>query len=124
MEVNWNDDPEVKDCKLIRIYDGQNNYTVRRDDLLTIMLVFGDLNTQKALLPLNVQKVKKVERLLQGSLVAKKNYVKGEKIFYQIPWIDSVPINEEVLTGDPKKLKQQIMESSRNFKKINPDLLI
>jgi len=124
MEVNWNDDPEINGCKVIRIYDGDRNFAVKRDDLLTIMLVFGDLDTQKSLLPLNVQKVKKVERLLQGSFVAKRSYAKGEKIYWQAPWIDTIPVNEEVLSGDPKKLKKQIAESSKDFKKNNPDILV
>jgi hypothetical protein len=124
MEVNWNEDPDASGCKLIRIKDGDSRYTVKRDDLLTIMLVFGDLDTQKSLLPLNVQKVKKVERLLQGSFVAKRPYAKGEKIYWQAPWIDTIPINEEVLSGDPKRLKKQLEESSKDFKKNNPDILV
>lgn len=107
LEVNWRpDDKESNGCKIIRVKDGDRSFTIKRDDLTTLLLVMGDAKTQEALLPMQVRRVRKIERLLHGSFKASKNYTAGDTIHYSFPWIDEIPLDDEVLSGNLDKLKQ------------------
>jgi hypothetical protein len=108
LEVNYNDDPNANECKHIRVKDGESRYTLKREDLTAILLAVGDLRTQKALLPMNMRRVRRVERLLRGSFKAKKNYTVGDTIYWEAPWIDEIPIDDEVLSGNIMDLTKQM----------------
>lgn len=117
VEINWSEDPKISESKVLRFHDGERFFDIKRDDLLTLMLVVGDANVQKNLLPMNVRRVRRVERLLQGSFKAKKNYTKGDVIYWQAPWIDEIPIDEEVLSGNIANLGKSM--SKMTSKKLN-----
>lgn len=107
-EVNFNADPSVQGCKVIKVKDGKETYFIKRDDLLTLMLIMGDAKTQKALLPIQTRRVRHLERMLHGSFEATKNYQKGDRIHYSFPWVDEIPVDDEVLAGNIGKLTEQM----------------
>jgi len=111
VEVNWSESPDIAECKLLRFKDDDKTWTVSRDDLTAILLVTGDAKTQKDLLPMQVRKVRRVERLLRGSFKAKRSYTKGDTIYWEAPWIDEIPVDDEVLSGNIGNLTKQMNEA-------------
>ncbi|MBU0579481.1 hypothetical protein KJ628_05965 [Patescibacteria group bacterium] len=111
VEINWSEDPDVKDCKTLRFHDKANDrtFSIKRDDLVTLLLVVGDAKTQKDLMPIQVRKVRRIERLLHGTIKAKKNYTRGDSIEFTVPWIDEIPIDDEVLSGNMPGSKSKII---------------
>ncbi len=107
IEVNWSDDFEVKDCKMLRFHDGEKHFDLKRDDLLSILLAVGDMETQKVLLPKQIRRVRTVERLLHGTMKAKRSYTKGDRIEFTVPWIDQIALDGDALSGDINALIKQ-----------------
>ena len=105
IEVNYSSNLEVQNCKIMRIRKGDQEFDVKRDDLVSIMLIIGDMETQKKMLPVKMERVRKLERMLHFDFVAKKDYKRGEKIYVSAPWIDVVPDVEEVFSGNVNKNK-------------------
>lgn len=114
-EVNFSEDPAVQDCKMFRITlgEGEKTVTIARNDLLNILLACGDPGTQKKLLPIKVTNVKKLHRKLYFTFKAKKDYRAGEVIETVADWIDEVPTETEMFSGN---------FSGRKPKIINPNL--
>jgi hypothetical protein len=102
VEVNFNEDPKVKECKILRFREKSTGKTFdfKTDDLTTLLLAVGNAQVQKDLLPIKVRKVRRLERLLSGSFKAKKNYARGDTIYFNMPWVDEVPIDNLVLSGN------------------------
>ncbi len=100
LEVNYSNNDKVKDCQMIRFRKDKQEFEVKREDLLSLMLIIGDEKTQKSLLPMQTTKVKKIERLLTFDWVASRDYKKGDKITIKAPWIQEEPVNEEMLSGN------------------------
>lgn len=104
-EVNYSGNEKVKDCQVIRFKIDSKEFEIKRDDLVTLMLIFGTEEHQKKMLPMQVSKVREVQRLLTFEWVASQNYNKGEKITVKAPWIDQQVTEDEVLSGSFNKRK-------------------
>lgn len=100
IEVNYSEDPEVADCKILRLTCPSLEFHLKRDDLVSILLMLGDSEAQKKLLPTRVKSVKKIERRLHATFKAKKDYRAGEIIEIVMSWIDEVPTEEEMFAGN------------------------
>lgn len=112
VEVNFSDQEQVKNCQVLRLkYDGKT-MLVKQDDLLQIMLVIGSPETQKKLIPVTYNKVKKIERLLTFEFNASKDYRKGDKISIKAPWIEEVVDTEAAYAGAVQKKKGKAITSS------------
>lgn len=107
-EVNYSDDPEINGCKVFRVHMGEKIFQIKRDELLRLMLALGDPSTQKKLLPIKVKNVKQIRRNLHFRFNAKKDYRKGEVIEVVAPWIDEVPTEEEILSGNLNARKPKL----------------
>lgn len=100
IEVNYSEDPEVKDCKMLRFDCPNLVFHVKREELVSILLMLGDSETQKKLIPVKRTNVKKLERRLHFTFKAQKDYRAGEVIEVVAPWIDEVPTEEEMFAGN------------------------
>lgn len=108
IEVNYSDDPEIKDCKVFRVSMGEKVFQIKRDELLRLLLALGDPSTQKKLLPTRVKNIKKIERRLHFRFKAKKDYREGETIEVVAPWIDEVITEEEKFSGNINTRKPKL----------------
>lgn len=98
-EVNYSDNENVSKCQVIKFkFDGKE-FEIKRDELTTLLMVIGSEVDQKKLLPLKLNKIKKVERLLVFDYKASKDYKKGETVTIRAPWIDTVVSDDEILSG-------------------------
>ncbi len=105
LEVNFNE--KVSGCKVVRMLYNSEEFDVKKDDLMSAMLVLGSLEDQKKLIPMKLTRIRKMERLLTFEFKAKKPYREGETIRVQAPWIDEVPDVEETMANEiAKKLKR------------------
>lgn len=102
-EVGFSNQKDVKEGQIIRLWVGKDFYDFRQTDLANILLVVGDAMTQKKLLPMKVRGVKKMERMLHARFKCTKPYAKGDEIEVKFPWIDEVPTEEEMYTGNWSK---------------------
>lgn len=113
-EVNWNDDPEIKDCKVIRLTmaDGKHAF-LKREDLNQILFAIGDEEDQRALIPQTLVTVHWRETVLQ--VKATKDIRKGEQITFPIKM--SIPCsNVKQIIGDrhfKKGLKEAQAKESK-----------
>lgn len=110
VDINFSSNPLVSEGKVLRFTFGDKTFSVKRDDLTMLLLAVGDQDTQKKLLPLKLSNVKRLERMLFMEFPASKDYKKGELIALRAPWIDEVPSEEEIMSGNfnrvVKKLKK------------------
>jgi hypothetical protein len=104
-EVNWSSNDKIKDCQVVRLRMDGKEYDIKRDDLTTLLMVFGDESTMKKLMPLKTNTIRKVERLLTFKWKASRDYQKGEEIEVTAPWIDQVVTEDELMSGNFKKRK-------------------
>lgn len=103
MEVNWNENKEVKDSQVVRIRSGDNTLDVKLEDLTQMLMVIGGEGTMKKLLPMKVERVRKMERMLTFEWQAKRDIRAGETLRIQAPWIDTSVDAEEILSGNVNK---------------------
>lgn len=106
VEVNWSNHKDIKDCKLVKLKVGGQELIVEREKLTSLMLLIGSIDDQKKLLPMKMTNIKKLERMLTFDWTASKDYRKGDKITVKAPWIDQVPITEEVFAGNVSAKKK------------------
>lgn len=102
-EVNWSDKKSIARCEMIRVRIGEAEAEIKRDDLVNILLHIGTIGDQKKLMPAQLTKVRKLERMLYFEFPASRDYRKDEKIQVRAPWIDTGVDVEEVLAGNIKK---------------------
>ena len=99
VEVNWSDNEKVKNCGLVRFKIADKDVEIDRKDLMALMILIGDSDDQKKMLPMKMSTVRKMERLLTFEWLASRNYQKGEKITVKAPWIDTHTDAEEMISG-------------------------
>ena len=104
-EVNFSDNEKIKDCQVVRLHLDGKTIDIKRDELVSLLMVIGDGVDQRKLMPLKLTNIKKVERLLQFRFQASKDYKKGEEIQITAPWIDQVVTEDEILSGNFDKRK-------------------
>ncbi len=100
LEVNWSDHAKVKDCQIIRLRSGDKEIEVERNELVNILMMVGNKENQKKLMPMKLTKIRKLERLLTFEFKAKRTYKEGDIVKVTAPWIDVVPEIEEVFAGN------------------------
>ena len=108
LEVNWSEETEVSEAKMIRLHIGESTFTVKRDDLVGVLMVIGDAKSQKKLLPVSVKNVKKLERRLTIDVKLRKDMRAGELLQVVVPWIDEVPTEDEIMAGNLNKRKPKL----------------
>lgn len=105
VEVNYSDNEKIKNCQVIRFHVDGKDFDVKRDELMSLMMIIGRSEDQKKLMPMKLSHVKKVERLLTFEFEASRDFRKGEKISIKAPWIDQVVTEDEILSGAFNKRK-------------------
>lgn len=95
VEVNWNDDPKVKDCQMIKIGDA----VVKKEHLMAILFTIGNGEEQMKMVPYRVQHNRHYETMV--GVTATKDIRKGEKINFPIKL--TLPTYEEEIWGDDRK---------------------
>lgn len=109
-EINFSTDKNISDGKVIRFTLGDKQFTVKRDELTSLLMMIGDEQTQKDLIPMKTTHIHKLERMLFFEFPASRDYRKGEKISIKAPWIDETPTEQETFAG-------KLMRKSKFFKK-------
>ena len=104
VEINYSNSPKVKDCKIVKFAIGDKDYEIERQELLSLMLIIGDSETQGKMLPIKLQKIRKYETELELKFTCKKDYRKGEDITVRAPYIAEIPDEEEMFAGNVKSL--------------------
>ncbi len=98
-EVNWKDDPKIKECKVIKFeLDGKTAY-INRDNLLAMLFAIGRPEDQRKMIPQKQTKVKWYETVV--GVKATKDIHKGETITF--PLKISLPAEEKEIIGEVKK---------------------
>ena len=110
VEINWSDNLKVKDCGLVRFKVGDEEVELQRNDLASLMMLLGNAEEQKKMMPMKLTKVRKLERMLTFEWQASKDYKKGEKVTVKAPWIDTATDVEEVLQDAVKNLKKGVLK--------------
>ena len=93
---------------MIRLHIGESTFTVKREDMVGILMVLGDAASQKKLIPVSVKSVKKLERRLTIDVKLRKDMRAGELLRVVVPWIDEVPTEEELMAGNLNKRKPKL----------------
>lgn len=112
IEVNFDKSDEVSNSKVLRLFIGDKTYDVIAKDLVSFLILVGDVSVKKELVPAKITKIRKTQRLLQYKFKASKDYRKGEEITVHAPYIDTHTDVEEVLAGavkDAMKNKSKII---------------
>lgn len=102
-EVNFSENPKVKDCQVIRFHINGKELDIKRDELVALLMAIGDEGMQEKLLPIKIGTTRKVERMLTFEWQATRNYAKGDTIQVKAPWIDEIPTEEELMAGKLKR---------------------
>ena len=99
-EVNWEDNKEISDCKIIKFTfpNGDNSY-VKKEDLLAFLFVIGEQSEQSKIIPQKLTHSRWYQTVL--GITAHKDIRKGEKIV--VPVKISLPDMEEEVIGDTKR---------------------
>lgn len=107
IEANWNED--VQPAKKFKITIGDKTEILDRQDLYSLMMLFGDEDQQCDLIPVVETKVVMVKRLLK--IRAKKNIKRGELIntTYEYPMAETV--------YDKLKFSQDLQLSNKQIDK-------
>ena len=105
VEINFSDNEKVKDAKILRFKIDGKQYDIKKDELVSLMMVVGTIDDQKKLMPMKLTNIRKIERLLTFEWKTTRSYREGEVIQVKAPWIDEVPNVEEVFAGNIKKKK-------------------
>jgi len=99
VEVNFSNNKKIKDCEVLRFRIGEKTYDFKRKELMALMMLVGDDRDQEKLIPVRLNKVKKIQRMLTFEYKASKDYKKGEMISVTAPWIDETPSEQEMMAG-------------------------
>ncbi len=102
IEVNFDKSDKVSNSKVLRLFIGDKKYDVIAKDLVSFLILVGDVSVKKELVPAKITKVRKTQRLLQYKFKASKDYRKGEEITVNAPYIDTHTDVEEILSGAVK----------------------
>ena len=102
-EVNWSTHAKVKDSQQVRIRYNDQTFDVKLEDLTQMLMVIGGEGTMKKLMPMRVERVRKMERMLTFEWQAKRDIRAGETLRIQAPWIDVSTDAEEILSGNVNK---------------------
>ena len=101
IEVNYLESD--KECKTLRCKYDQSVFYIDREDLVNALLVIGTPSQQKKLMPVTVNNVRKLERMLTFEVKLTKNYSAGDKVTIQAPWIDTITDTEAVFAQHAAK---------------------
>lgn len=102
VEVNFDKSDKVSESKVLRLFIDGKTFDVIAKDLVSFLVLVGDVGVKKDLIPAKITKVRKQQRLLRYSFKASKDYKKGEVITVDAPYIDTHTDVEEVVAGAVK----------------------
>ena len=105
IEVNFAENEEVSNSKVLRLKIDGKKYDVPTKDLVSFLLLVGDVNVKKDLMPAKITRVRKLQRMFQYVFKASKDYKKGEEITGVFPYVDMHTDIEEALAGAMKNNK-------------------
>ena len=89
LEVNWNQDPGVKDCKLIRVIypKTKESFVIKRERLNAVLFALGKPDEQMDMIPQKISRKRRFEGVVR--MKATKDIKKGEEIvttcFHDLP---------------------------------------
>lgn len=83
---------------------------MKRDELVSLLLIVGSAEVHQKLLPIKLTNVRKAQRMLGFEWISPREYRKGEKITVQAPWIDEIVTEDEVFSGAIKRRKSKILD--------------
>lgn len=89
--ANWNE--AVKPARKFKVAMNGVTEIIDRDDLYTLLMLFGDPDQQEQLIPVVETKVKQITRLLK--VRAKKDMKKGEILVFPYTYFMPVDIYEK-----------------------------
>lgn len=104
VEVNFEAPEKRGGSKVMRFFIGGKTYDIKTKDIRDLLLVVGDVDIKKDLIPVRVSRVRKLERMLQYEFKASKDYKKGEPITVVAPFMDTHTDVEEMLSGAVKNV--------------------
>lgn len=106
LEVNWNE--EVTPCKQIRLIHPAGEGMLSREELMGIIMLFGDEAQQESLVTVTKKEMVRIERMLH--IKANKDIKEGEYI--TVPYQYSLPLDiyEELAKENPRQYRRLDLE--------------
>lgn len=114
IEANWNS--TVTPGKAFKVTIDGKEAIMERDDLYSLMMIFGDEEQQTDLIPVTKSQVRAITRLL--TIKAQKDIRKGEPIKFYYEYFVPEGIYESLLLTDPKHYSS----SNLTMKKLEKDI--
>ena len=102
MEVNWSDNEELKDCKVLRVKfpNGDVSY-VRKEQLNELLFAIGSRSEQEKMIPQKIRRSRWYETTLK--IKAQKDIRRGEDIITKVKL--ALPTVEEEVIAEIKRDK-------------------
>jgi hypothetical protein len=101
LEVNWNE--EVTPCKKIRLIHPHGEGELDRDELMGIIMLFGNDAEQESLVQVTKKEMVLIERLLH--IKAKKDLKKGEIITVPYQYSIERETYDELIKENPRQYR-------------------
>lgn len=93
--VNWNNSRAVRNCHLIKFKTPLGEtFHIKRDELVSLILIIGSHENQKDLMPMRRQKVYNYHTRLGLKFKASRDYKKGEEIYTECDHMVDIPIGK------------------------------
>jgi len=104
IEVNYKDDPEVNECKMLKLTypDGKQAF-IKREHFLSFLFVIGREEDQRKMIPKKLITIRKYQTML--GITATRNIKKGERINVTVD-IPLPPIEQEIIGEAKRQLKR------------------
>jgi len=102
-EVNWNDDPAIKDCQVVKFTLGDKQAVVDKKYLNSMLFAIGTADEQIKMIPQTIRRSKWYETII--SVKAKKDIHKGENITF--PLKITLPSVEQEAIAEIKKEQRE-----------------
>lgn len=109
IEANWN--AAVTPGKAFKVTIDGKEAIVERDDLYSLMMVFGDEEQQTDLIPVKKMNVRAITRLL--TVRAKKDIPKGQTIKFEYQYFVPETVYESLLLHRPEQYKTSNLSTNK-----------
>jgi len=102
VDVNWSE--KVKPCKKIRFkFDGKTEI-IDRDELYSLLMLFGNDEQQEKLIPVKSTKMVLIERMLH--IIAKKDIKEGDLITVPYKYSMTEEAYDEAVKENPRSFRK------------------
>ncbi|MFA5397724.1 MAG: hypothetical protein WC346_17075 [Methanogenium sp.] len=112
VESNYSNSKRIRNGQVLRFHVGKKQFEVRTENLASLMLLVADPQIVSRLMPRKMGKVRRVEKNLTFSFVAKQRYEKGDVINVVAPYIQTIIDDEELMTEAVKNS----LKAGKSFK--------